>query len=163
MLDYRKWIIHTKLFHYMYHKLVVYWFFHISPKWTKSEWWKLWKVYWFFHISWKFWSYPKSNSLTFFWPQVWTKMTKLEMWEVEISTYTRVIQATGFTFRAKNRMEILLVVKLHGAVENYLVLHTTSRSSPLSLRSSKKLAGGLKGFGGSSPATTVHDMHPSTS
>jgi hypothetical protein len=90
-------------------------------------------------------------------------MTKLEKWEVENSTYTSVIQAIGFTSRAKNQMEILLVVKHHGAMDNYPVLHTTTRSSPLSSRSSTKLAGGLKGFGGSLPATTVHDMHPSTS
>ncbi|OEL13379.1 hypothetical protein BAE44_0025601 [Dichanthelium oligosanthes] len=55
-------------------------------------------------------------------------MTKLEMWVVEISTFTRMIQVIGFTSRAKNLMEILLVVKLHRAMDNYLVLHTTTRS-----------------------------------
>lgn len=85
-------------------------------------------------------------------------MTKLEMWEVEISTYTRMIQAIGFTSRAKNRMEILLLVKLHGVMDKFPVLHTTTKSSPLSSRSSTKLAGGLKEFGSSSPATAVHDI-----
>uniref|UniRef100_K3Z144 Uncharacterized protein n=1 Tax=Setaria italica TaxID=4555 RepID=K3Z144_SETIT len=43
-------------------------------------------------------------------------------------------------------------------MDNYPVLNTTLRSSPLSSRSLTKLAGGLKGSGGSSPATTVHDI-----
>jgi hypothetical protein len=40
-------------------------------------------------------------------------MIKLGMWEVEISTYTKMAEIMGLTSRMKNPMPIQFVVKLH--------------------------------------------------
>jgi hypothetical protein len=60
----------------------------------------------------------RATGLIFCFLQVWTKMIKLEMWEVEISTYTKMAEEIGLIPRMKNLMPIQVVVKLHWAVED---------------------------------------------